>query len=217
MNGFTGRARSRYENSARLLVDEERHRTANELAAALAALRLTKARLDCDAPMIDEAIARIEGHARLNRLLVQPPSEGNNASEALRELCEAFVMGRSSLGERNVRLVLEEVVVHPGTLDALLQVAYELLINATKHGEPTSGKIAIHLRRLATSVALEVVNETPGQSNARRGAGAALVSSILRRAGGDLRITNEGQLYRAVVVLPDGFRRIEGPRRGLKP
>ena len=162
---------------------------------------------------MDEAIARVEGHARLNRLLVQPPSQANNAHQALRELCEAFIMGRFDLGERGMRLVIEEVVVGPGTLDALLQVAYELLVNATKHGEPTSDRIVVNLRRLSTSVVLEVVNQTSAPSGTRRGAGAALVSSIVRRAGGDLRITHEKRVHRAVVVLPDGFRRHEERRR----
>ncbi len=213
MNEFTNRAQSRREYSARLLVDEERHRTANELAAALAALRLTKAGLDREAPLLDQAIARIEGHARLNRLLVEPPAYGNDAGKALKELCEAFVMGRTGLGERRLRLVVEEVMVSPAALDALLQVAYELLLNATKHGQPASDKIGISLHRLATSVALEVVNTTTGNASPRRGAGALLISSIVKRAGGNLRVTHEGGHHKATVVLPDGFRRNEGPRR----
>lgn len=217
MSGYDHDRLGRQLKSARLMLDEERHRTANELAAALAALRLTKAGLKTVAPLLDQAIERIEGQARLNRLLIQPPEGKHNATVAVRELCEAFVMGRTTLGRRTVRLVIEQIEVGSKTLDALIQVAHELLTNATKHGMDADGKIIITLRRMATTIILEVKSPFAKTDKSQSGVGAIIINSILRRVGGELKTAYNDDSFTAYAILPDGMVRKEGPRRCDRP
>ena len=76
--------------AAELMLQDEQHRTANELSSALAALKLTvRDHEEGSLPFVESAIKRLEGFVAVRRILASPEERGCDIVECLRDLAIA--------------------------------------------------------------------------------------------------------------------------------
>lgn len=178
----------------RLLLEEHMHRTANEVAAALAALRLAAKRGTRTATreMIEAAIERLEGFGECSRLLGTPASDRVDVGLHIAQVCEAVVRGRMTRGPRRVVLNLPSVEVEGETARRLGLVAHELVTNALKHALLDGGSLEIRLERLSTDIVLSVIDDGPGLGSSRGSLtsgtrlGGRIIGELVRGVGGSM-------------------------------
>lgn len=187
--GWAGELRAATED--RLLLLEAAHRVANEVAAALAALRMVRP-VTGSRPrwrLLAGAAARLEGFAQVNRLLAIPDGAEVALAGELGRLCEGLAAGRTDGRRDFLDLDLDEVVVGGAIARRVLMVAAELLLNAIRHGlRDGAGRVTLALRGDAAGVTLAVSDDGPGMdaASAARGSGMGghIVAELVRRGGG---------------------------------
>lgn len=199
------------------LIDEARHRHANEFACALAALQLTRARSTADIPLIDDAIKRLEGSVRLERLLLN--AEAKSIEETLLSLCSLLSVTRGWEAGFLVTIRGEGASCDAGRMKIMLLVAYELLANAIERSGEHGDKIRVRMHRRPGMLRLSVANRLPelpkgATSGSRRGSGLSILSRLLTPVGGRVACRREGEKFVAQAFLPvppldAGFRRIQ--------
>lgn len=184
----------RLASEDRLMLDEHLHRTANEVASALAALRLASARRSrVNARlMMEAAIERLEGFGECARLLGSPPGRCADAADQIEKVCRAVVRGRAARGPRRVTLALRSVVVDGDTARRLALVTHELVTNALKHAVNGRGTLEVRLELLASNVVLSVIDDGPGLGSGSGSLtsgtrlGGRIVGELVRSAGGSM-------------------------------
>lgn len=190
-----------------LLLRELSHRTLNEYAVAIAALRVAASgRVDPTAgvAMLDEAARRLEASAELHRLLARPACGMADAGGWVRDACTALCASRAGPGGPAVRFDIGEVAMDGGSARRLAMVAAELVTNALKHAG--GADLSVSLRRIAGGVSLRVADGgpgiRPGAASSGGGLGSGIVAELVRAAGGRI-VTGSGAEGTAInVELP---------------
>lgn len=175
----------------RLLLQENAHRVANELAAALAALGMIRPAKGSRSRwrLLEAAIRRLEGFAAVNRILALPTAVPVALSAEVARLCRALVSGRRSIGASRLVLDVGDFHVDGVTARRVLLVAAELVQNAVRHGlEGRDGLLQVALRLDGRDVLLGVSDDGPGiapsNPDPSGGMGSFIVAELVRRAGG---------------------------------
>lgn len=193
--------------SALLLLDEARHRHANELACALASLQLAKAGIREPGPLIDKAIARIEAQAALERLLLDPGTE--QLAYVLFRLLDLIRSARGCENGIHLKAATTRIRQH-ATMRSILTLTYELTINAMRAAGP-GGLVEVLVRRRPGGMDLVVRNriaetDTPsdalsdGQSG--RGHGRFIAQGIVEGLDGTLMWRRRNALQVALARIP---------------
>ena len=198
--GPTTEAEGRWERTAppisedALMLAEASHRTANEITVAIAAMRLVRANGGASRSrwrLLDEAIERLEGFARVHRLLGTRPSSRVDAGAELTELCRALLAARFEASGSRCMLDLAETWVDGGTARRLALVATELVANAVRHAlTGRKGVLKVMLCAGDGMVMLSVVDDGPGMARSRAtsgtGQGGGIVAEIVARSRGSI-------------------------------
>ena len=193
----------------RLLLDEERHRTLNEIAAALAAMRLanTGRSPKVRRHRLETAIDRLEGFGETQRLLSARIPAIADAGAAIETLCRAVIAARTVNALTRVTLRLSRLDA-PGEVVRRMQlVCYELVNNALKHAFTNrGGSLQVALERLGDSLVLTVADDGPGFAStgkAGTGLGSGIVADIIVRAGGSMECesSSDGSTIPRVAAL----------------
>ena len=185
-------------DGSRLLLAELNHRVSNELAAALAALRLVqRAFRDTTEPtgLLDQAIARLESFGQLHHILDPNRSHGSLARR-LALLCNAVSLAKAAPRGIHVALSADEVTVDDDAAWAICAVVSELLQNVLKHAfdEDGAGLVVVDLREECETIFLSVADNGGGSSHpigeehamGGSGAGWGIVTGLAERLGGSV-------------------------------
>lgn len=184
--------------TADLMIQEQVHRHANELAATLAGLRILRARGPRDGRMLDEAIDRVEAQYDLHRLMLAAGS--GDLGPELADLCHCLL--RSRLGGNGFRIVcrIDRVTIPHDLRRVFVLTAYELVNNAIKHSSRGSGVIRLTCRTTDENHILCVSNCADGGArHSASGRGTAIVSGLADHHGGTLRVRLTRRRAQAMV------------------
>ena len=179
----------------RLLLDETNHRVANEVASALAALRLVQSARGRHSRehLLDVAIERLEGFGETARLLAAGGSGQVDAATIVDRVCRAALRPAGDAGPRRVVLDLAPSEAGGETARRIAMVAHELVTNARKHAFPDGrGELEVRLCTLADALVLTVSDDGPGLTAATPGGagsrlGGRIVADIVRASNGMLQ------------------------------
>ncbi|MES3100609.1 sensor histidine kinase [Sphingomonas faeni] len=192
----------------RLLLDEERHRTCNEVAAALAAMRLASSNRSPEVRrrLIETAIDRLEGFGETQRLLSARIPAIADAGAAIEALCRAVVAARTANAPTHVTLRLPLLEAPGEAVHRMQLVCYELVNNALKHAfDGRGGSLEVVLERLDDNLVLTVADDGPGFASSRTAGtrlGSGIVSDIIARAGGSMECDSSPHGSTIHVSLP---------------
>ena len=196
------RSRSDDHPIAITLLNDEQHRTANELAAALAALQLVRRMRSGRSDLIDTAIARLEGFASTRRTLTDSQFAGADAVIELPLLFAGMMRGRHGFAEIDFMTSCIHLPLNGRVAGTLLRCAHEMVTNAWKHSD-AEAPIRVTLRATATKLELAVLNDCVTQSSAgSRGCGQTISQALCRHAGGRYQRRMLRDVHIARVILP---------------
>lgn len=198
---------------APLLLGELHHRTANEVAAAIAAMRLAK-NAGVSGPRIhlfDRALQRLEGFGNVHDVLAARPSRTVDVDAELHRLCFGLVAGRDELDHGQVWLSAREVVLPGGVGRRLLLIAAELMGNAFRHAiAGREGNLWVTIHRIESDVQLVVQDDGPGlgvpSQRAGTGLGSGIVEELVLMGGGRIECASDCNGTIFTVRLP-----LDGP------
>ena len=194
-----------------LLLQEHVHRVANELFAALAALRMVRPASGSRTRwrLLAAAIERLEGFAAVNRALALPVAAPVRLSAEMDRLCVGLGAARGAIGSSRIVLDVRDFAVDGATARRVLMVGAELVHNAIRHAlEGRDGLVRVSLRLEAREVVLGVEDDGPGMAAAAAtrgsGMGGFIVRELVRRAGGTIECATGpgGTVFR--VAIPHG-------------
>lgn len=198
------------------LLAESNHRVANEIAAALAALRLVKAAKGSTARwrLLGDAIDRLEAFAETHRHFAATPSAGTrvDVGSELALLCSALAAARRSSSGSTMSLDLPSIFVDGDTARCVALIANELVTNAIKYGlNGRAGLLIVSLSDDGSHLHLLVSDDGPGiapdAAATNGGLGTGIVAELVRRSAGELTLMTgrAGTSFR-VSVPHDGGR-----------
>lgn len=191
-----------------LLLHEFAHRTANEVAAAMAALRLAgRARPSASARLMEIAVWRLEGFGELNRVLARPVRREVNVAADLNAVCGAIAAGAVGASRSEMRLRLPDTWIDGGIARRIVLVAAELVTNAVRHAlDGRAGLLSVSLDVEEDYVVLTVGDDGPGVRRGAPTSGTGLGSGIVRQ------LVNRGDGSMAMDTGPSGTTvRVEFP------
>lgn len=194
------------ESDDRLLLREFTHRTGNDYAAALAAMRLAsrgtgpKAR----ARLVEEAICRLEASAAVHLLLAAPVRRQVDVGAALRELCRNLVDARPAAARSRVFVDAGELMVDGDLARRVALITAELVVNAVRHAlEGRAGALSVRLERAEGDLRLVVADDgagmRPGGNTSGTGWGGGLVAELVARGAGSLSV--DGSVAGTIVEV----------------
>ncbi len=192
----------------RLLLDEERHRTFNEIAAALAAMRLASSGRSPKVRrhLLETAIDRLEGFGETQRLLSAHIPAVTDAGAAIETLCRAVIAARTASAPTHVTLRLSRLDAPGEAVRRMQLVCYELVNNALKHAfSKRGGNLEVALERLGDCLVLTVADDGPGFAStgtAGTRLGSGIVADIIARAGGSMECDSTSAGSTIHVSLP---------------
>lgn len=189
------------------LLNEASHRHANEFAAAIAALRLVKVRLNRPEPMIEDAIERLENSVRLERLLLNPDEEGT--SPLVHKLAMLICMARINDAPLNVRTLGNGLIQNTDDARLFLRVAYEMIINAIKHHAAGEAPIHVLLINNDHNFRLIVANATVHHSPPRQVApsGLLILRELATSVNGRIRWQQREDRFTTMATFPGSMPR----------
>lgn len=198
------------------LLAESNHRVANEIAAALAALRLVRAAKGSTSRwrLLGDAIDRLEAFAETHRHFAATPGEGTRVDigSELVSLCSALAVARRSSSGSTMSLDLPTIFVDGGTARCVALIANELVTNAIKYGlAGRAGLLIVSLSDDGTNLNLLVSDDgqgiTPDAAADREGLGSGIVAELVRRSGGELTLItgSTGTSYRVSIPHDGGL------------
>lgn len=189
-------------DSARLLLRENQHRTANNLMFIAAFLRMQRRELQGDGgraiAAIDQAVHRLDTVSALYRQLASPIQDGDSVPHLFRQVCDALI---EAAGLRNVTVSMEidpvELEVEQVMLLSLLLA--EIVTNALKYAfnGKGNGLLIILLTEGEREHVFEVRDDGPGIIQLPvepTGTGRRILEMLVAQLGGRLTLTNEGGL-----------------------
>lgn len=198
---------------APLLLGELHHRTGNEVAAALAAMRLAQS-AGVEGPRVylfDRAIQRLEGFGKVHDVLAARPSRTVDVDADLHRLCFGLVAGRAELDQGQVWLSARDVVLPGGPGRRLMLIAAELMANAFRHAiAGRGGNLWVTVHRIEGDVQLVVQDDGPGlqapSQRAGTGLGSGIVEELVLMGGGRIECVSDVNGTVFTVRLP-----LDGP------
>lgn len=193
---------------ASALVDAADRRHASEFASALASLQIAKALSAESQPLLDDAIRRIEGHMRIERMLLVP--EGRDLGNLLLELCSLLSLTRPDRPRFRVRLVGCPLLIRDQPrLRIVLIVAYEFLEDAARRWDAGGEEISIRVAAARGHLRLTVVDRNGGGQPAVPGAprGLEVLRRLARPFGGRIACRRDGELHLARAIFPAAMTR----------
>jgi len=197
---------------ARTLLEDEQHRTANELSAALAAMRLARRSPIGQPDLIDTAITRLEGYASTRRVLTNAQFAGGDAVIDLPALFSAMMRGRRGCADIDFMPACRSLTLNGRIAGTLLRCAHEMVTNAWKHSD-AEAPIRVTLRSTDTSLELAVLNDCIVMpSTTTEGSGQSILRALCRHAQGryQRRMLRDVHIARAILPRsprPDPFVR----------
>lgn len=216
MRSSSDSSRLRSMGDDMFLLAESNHRVANELAAALAALRLVKAAKGSKARwrLLGDAIDRLEAFAVTHRHFSITPPVGTRVDVGadIAVLCSALAVARRSSQGSTMSLDLPSTFVDGGTARCLALIADELVTNAINFGlEGRAGILLVTLRDDGSHLHLLVSDDGPGvvpdASAGNGGLGSGIVAELVRRSGGEFSVATGSAGTTVRVSIPhDGGR-----------
>lgn len=195
----------------RLLLDEANHRIANEVSAALAALRLASSAKGrrSGGQLIALAISRLEGFGECARILAGVTTAATDAGHLIEQLCRAMLRARVGKLPARVILDLSPVVVNGELARRTAMIAYELITNSLKYAFPVAGgELEIRLKVLADNLVLTVIDDGPGLSKdnasitSGKRLGGRIVGEIVRACSGCIECESSLEGTTVHVLLP---------------
>lgn len=200
----------------RLLLDEANHRVANEVAAALAAMRIARSsRLSGSGiGMIDAAIARLEGFGQCARIFASVPTGTTDVGILVEGISRAMLRSRVNGSPTSLVVDVMSIIVDGEMARRMAMIAYELVNNALKHAfSSRGGVLEVRLEPVAHGIVLSVIDDgpglRPGNSSTSEGErlGGRIVSDLVRISGGHLACTTGPNGTAMRVMLPSGIVR----------
>jgi len=211
---------------AETLNSEVNHRVRNNLTMVVSLLQIQSTAADL-APnavrALQETAARVMTFARIHEQL-QTEAEGQvNLLQVVHQLT---AMVKEMVAEKRINLEVdgEPVLLDADTATRLAMVANELLINAAKHGTPSSSgefHIRVELGAKAGKLRLSVWNS--GQPRARAegqlgGLGLQLVRGLIAQHQGRFALKSyQGGSLAEVVMPTPHLGRASAPAPGISP
>ncbi|MCX7656133.1 MAG: PAS domain S-box protein [Treponemataceae bacterium] len=198
------------EGERKLLYRELQHRLKNSFAtlSSFVALQIAEAENPLVETSLRELQSRIETIGSLYDLLYQ--HQGGKTIELvsyLRLVCDALNT-TYHLSSRAIHFMGPEEPLwgNPKDLSTVGLIMNELVINALKHGDPTSS-IEVSLSTKQEEILLSVSNKTMGKKEGEeesetRGLGRYLIQQMVDQLKGSLSIVEEHGTTRAVVLIP---------------
>lgn len=189
-----------------LLLDEVRHRHANEFAAAAAALSLVRASGSVDHPLLDQAIQRMDASARIERLLTDPRTP--DLGDAVARLCSLITVSRTLRPTFSVKVVGSPAIEDLTSMRMLLRVAYELLANAAKNTGLAGSAISVRVAASPDSLRLTVVNRRDEREagTSLPGSGIEILRRLARPLTGTVACREEGGRFVVQAIFPTRSR-----------
>lgn len=191
----------RSEEQSRLLATEAEHRTKNLLATVAATVHLSNAATTED---LKEIIGgRIQALADVNALFIQSRWTGADA----RQIATQELAPYGQAEARRFQLVGRDVMLTPGTAQALAVTLHELATNAAKYGALSveTGEVRVTWERL-TGERLRVCWAESGgplsRPPTRRGFGTRVMQGIVAARGGTLDFQWLPEGLQCEMVLP---------------
>lgn len=195
-----------------LLLEDEQHRTANEIASAIAALRLGD-RSVIGPSLVRQAIASLENYAKLRRILCSSSDRDGNLVAALRALVAA--VSEKPLEELDVRFrsTVVSCLISGRQLNIVLRIAHEMLTNAIKHRDPLTS-MGIDLLVSDHAVRIRCVSTLPQDAieEVLPGNGMRIMRGLCAMEGGRLRTRTEKGKFVIWARIP---RIRQSPRRNV--
>lgn len=186
-----------------LLLSEQAHRVANDMAVAVAAMRLAERRSGGDAD-IAAAIARIEATVTVQRMLcARPVGATVDLGQLLRRLCAAMEAAHP-LPDCSIDVACPLVAVGDVVAMSIAMCVHELARNALVHACRRGGRVLVEVSEDCGSLTIAVADRGPARTWGRAGGqGAAIVDELAEAIGGAVsrRVTPAGG--RVEVALPD--------------
>lgn len=200
----------RVESEDRLLLREFTHRTGNDYAMALAAMRLSVARPGKAAPrdLVEQAIGRLEASSAVHLLLAAPVRREADAGAMVRLLCAGLVDADPGSSKSRVVVEAAEMRLDGDVARRVLLVAAELVGNAIRHAlNGRRGFLTVRLDRRDGMVRLVVADDGPGiragAPPSGTGWGRGIVSELVGRAGGSLSVDTGPAGTVVEVLMPE--------------
>ncbi|MCP3732218.1 sensor histidine kinase [Sphingomonas sp. MG17] len=195
---------------APLLLSEMHHRVANEIASAIAAMRLAQG-AGLTGPRItlfDRAIERLEGFGQVHEVLAARSARTIDFGAELQRLTSGIVKGRDGLDGATVRLTARGAVLPGGPARRLLLVAAELMYNGIRHAlSGRRGSLWIDVDRDEDFVTLVVSDDGPGLAGpsctSGTGLGSGIVAELVRKGDGRIECdtSRHGTTFRVTLPL----------------
>ncbi len=220
-NGYTGDRTVPAPSEDRVLLAEANHRTANELSAAIAAMRIARMakHMNTRKRMIDEAIERLEGFGEVHRLFANRPTQIVDCSTEIERLVRALATSRFEADGSVISLDLPTMYVDGPTARRLSLVAAELVSNVIRHAfAGRKGHLKVSLSNLDGEVVLVVEDDGPGMrsgaATAGTGLGSSIVCDLIRHGSGRTECSTGRWGTRIVVTLPIDANAMREARHG---
>lgn len=191
-----------------LLLHEFCHRTANEIAAASAAVHLAKnSAPGAGSRLLKHAADRLDAFAELHRALARPIRARTNVARDLTVVCRAIASGASGASRSTVSLDVPETWVDGHTARRLVLVGAELVTNAVRHAlEGRAGRLEVSLYVISEDIVLQVMDDGPGMragaTTSRTGLGTGIIAQLVERASGTVAIDSGPSGTTVRVSLP---------------
>lgn len=191
-----------------LLLHEFAHRTANEVAAASAAIELAqRGRAAVGVRLMRTAAQRLGAFGELNKVLARPVRAQADVAADLRIVCGAIASGVAEWGSE-VRLSLPETWLDGVLARRLVLVAAELVGNAVKHAlDRRPGILVVMLEVVDGEVVLVVSDDglglRVGAESSSTELGRGMVAELVARADGAIRAetSSSGTTFRVAFPL----------------
>lgn len=197
---------------------EERHRTANEVASVLAALRTAVRRSPALADLVQSSIDRLEGFERTRRILARARLSTCDVMSELQAMLQAMGRGRAELPEIELLSSHLSLPLRGNLAYAALAVTFELVTNALKY-RVVDFPIRVTIRAMGGRVELCVISRPSFEMQplVGGGTGTPLIERIVRDVGGEFATRLQSGDHIARVLLPRVPRPDHGGRRRVRP
>ena len=202
-----------------LLAREARHRVANELAVAAAAVRLAM-RDGASAPALTAAAERLEAAAEVNALLCREPTGGAvDLAAELAQLRRPLERLAAAAGW-TVRFAIAPATVADAVASRIAMIVFELVSNSLRHGDGADGRaIALRLCDVGGVTTLSVRDGGRPRAWTRPGGqGGRIVDALAASLGG---IVYRGEAFDGAgvdVFMPSlAFAPVLGASRAAPP
>lgn len=195
-----------------LLLRELCHRTAGEVTAATATMRVVASYVGPGwrERAMEQAIGRLHGFGELNRLLGRPLLRRLDVGPRISEICMALGSGRTGAGASRIELDLGPAFMEGSAARRLLLVAAELVGEAVRNAlQERAGRLRVALDADGGMVFLVVEDDGPGPRlltvHGDGSDGRSIVVDLISRAAGTMTLVTGRRGTRVTVTVPTGM------------